>query len=547
MRLFLFFFFCAFASGIVADEEEPPSEITSDTDYCLRGILLSNDSKALKPEILDGVEIQMDLPGASSDLRKRLEANFLGRPLTKKLIAEIKNSVVDFYRSHSRPIVAVIAPEQDISDCALQLLVIESCLGEVEITGNCYFSSDRLCNYLRVYPSGPIESDVVNQDLFWINKNPFRQVDLVYKPGTSVGTTDILMVVQDRRPCRVYTGIDNTGNDFTGNNRLFAGLNWGNAFGLDHILSFQFTADDQFKRFLAYTLHYTIPLPWRHLINLYGGYSSVDTHFSVPEAVGSRFRNHGFSGQASFRYDIPFKPDRSLQEFTWGFDWKRTNNNLAFSEIPVFSKIINLTQFMVSYNFGYESRDHAATLEVEGFASPFEWLPDQSNADYQTLRPFAKNKYAYGRGSFTWVHHFTRRLYYNIFLRGQAASANLLPSEEYGLGGYDTVRGYKERIVNGDDAFVANVEFLNSPVPLLKRTPSIDSLQFLVFGDYGAAFVHQATAGQKSVQHLYSVGTGLRYKIGTNISVRADWGYQLHHIPDSGPNQRLHFQAIASY
>ncbi len=525
---------------------------------CLKGIILLCDREDLNQkgiENLLGIEIgRVCLPGSplsQEDFRMMLQENFLGQPLTKCLISEIKTSILDYYRRHHRPVVTVIAPQQDVSGCVLQLIVLEGYVGEVEICGNKYFSSKRLCRYLRLQPGDPIRSDIVNQDLYWINKNPFRQVDLIYKPGRCIGTTDIMMVVQDRRPFRIYAGIDNTGNDFTGNNRLFAGFNWGNVFGWDHLLSFQFTADEEFKRFLAYTLHYTIPLPWRHLINLYGGYSTVDTKFKVPEILETRFRNHGFSGQASFRYDMPLKPIYGfLQEFTWGFDWKRTNNNLEFGGFPVFSKNVNLTQFMLSYNMGYETKKLITTFEVEGFVSPFKWLPDQTNADYQSLRPFAKNKYVYGRGSFSLVYHFHRWFYYNIFLRGQAASTNLLPSEEYGVGGYDTVRGYKERAANGDYAFIANFELLNSPFPFSKVFGiecNTDALQFLVFGDYGAAFVNKAAVSQKKNQHLYSVGPGLRYRIGPYASLRLDWGFQLHPITDDSPRQRVHFQAIASY
>ena len=117
------------------------------------------------------------------------------------------------------------------------------------------------------------------------------------------------------------------------------------------------------------------------------------------------------------------------------------------------------------------------------------------------------------------------------------------------MGGYDTVRGYKEREVNGDSAFVANFELTHSPVALSRMfgiESAIDSLQLLAFLDYGAAFVHRAAPGQKKNYHLYSGGPGLRYKIGPWVSVRTDWGFQLHPVA-GGPRQRLHFQAIASY
>lgn len=532
----------------------PPPPPAPKPICCLKGILLLPCDTEINPEGYEnivGIQIHdVDIPGSVDDFKNWLKEDYVGHVLTKEKIDAIKKGIASYYRRHHRPLVTVIAPQQDITGCVLQLIIIEGKVGQIEVCGNTHFSSERLCNYLRVMPGDCLRSDKINEDLVWMNKNPFRQVSLVYKPGDCLGTTDIQMLVQDRRTYRFYGGIDNTGNDYTGNNRLFAGFNSGNVFNTDHLLSFQFTANQNFNRFKAYTLHYTVPLPWRHTLTMYGGYSTVESKFDITDIVGGKFRNSGFSGQASFRYDMPFRPIYSfLQEFSWGFDWKRTNNSLEFGALPVFSKNVNLTQLMASYNIGYQTNNLTTSFEVEGFASPLRWLPDQSNADYQSLRLYSKYKYFYARSSFALTYHFHRWFYYNIYMRGQAATRNLLPSEEYGVGGYDTVRGYKEREVNGDSAFVANFELTHSPVALSRMfgiESAIDSLQLLAFLDYGAAFIHQAAPGQKKNYHLYSGGPGLRYKIGPWVSVRTDWGFQLHPVA-GGPRQRLHFQAIASY
>jgi hemolysin activation/secretion protein len=495
-------------------------------------------------EKLEGIEIDMDLPGKSTDLCKRLD-RFICQTVDEELISQIKKEILQFYRKHHRPIVAVIHPQQEDSG-VLQLIVVEGRVGEIDVRGNCYFSACRLKRYLDLEPGDSIRSDSINKGLLLINRNPFRQADLVYKQGRESGTTDLELVVQDFRPARLYGGFDNTGNSVTGNNRIFAGFNWGNAFSWDHLLSFQFTASDDFKSFLGYVGKYTIPLPIKHILSVYGGYSTVDSKFDIPEAVGIKFRNSGYNAQGSFRYDIPFNPIYSyLQEFSCGFDFKRMNNNLEFGGIPVFSKNVNLFQFMLSYNMGYESKKFVATLEAEGFISPFQWLPDQSNATYQTLRPFAKSRYVYGRASFSFIHYFLPWLQYDLFIRGQAADANLLPSEEYGVGGYDTVRGYQEREVNGDDALNVNFELVSTPFSVARKGK--DNMQILAFFDFGAAYLHTAAATQKEAQYLYSIGPGLRYQFQTNLTARLDWGFQLHHITPQTPHQRLHFQFVGSF
>lgn len=521
----------------------------------LKGIsFLSSKDELNSPgvEEIEGIEFHdVNLPGPSDDLAYILSSRFINREIDECMVAEIKRAIVQFYRQYQRPVVTVIAPEQDTSIGVLQLIIVEAKVGEVEVRGNRYFSTCRLKDYFTVEQGDVIRADEIQRDLLFINRNPFRQADLIYAPGKAPGTTNIDLVVQDRLPVRFYTGIDNTGNSVTGNNRLFAGFSWGNVFNLDHLLSFQFSSSDDFKSFLGYVAEYSIPLPIKHMISLYGGYSTVDSKFEVPEAVGTHFHNSGYNAQGSFRYLIPLNPlTSSLQELSFGCDFKRMNNNLEFGGAPVFSKNVNLFQLMLSYNWGFESKKWVATFEIEGFTSPFQWLPDQTNQVYQTLRPFAKTRYVYGRASASLIHFFHSWFQYAIYLRGQAADVNLLPSEEYGVGGYDTVRGYEEREANGDDAFVGNFELVTRPFSITSWfgcKNGKDNLQLLGFFDYGAAFLHKKASGQNGNAHLYSVGPGLRYQYQSYLTARVDWGYQLHHITPGTPHQRLHFQLIGSY
>ena len=377
----------------------------------------------------------VSLPVSSSILQDAL-SNYFHSPLSKENILEIKRIITQFYRENGRPVIVISVPEQDISSGVLQLVITEGTLGDVIVRGNNWFCSERLEEAIRIQPGEVLSSGILNQDLYWMNRNPFRQIDALFTPGEVDGTTDIELIVSDRFPLRLYTGIDNTGNDITGNNRFFAGFNWGNVFNADQTLSYQYASDTNFDRFQSHTLFYEVPLPWRHLLFVYGGYSHVDANFHIPQIKETKFRTHGFSVQASLRYDIPLKADAFLHEFMWGFDFKRTNNNLDFGGRPVISRtIVNLTQLMIGYNLGYEDGPYTVSFEIEGFYSPGKWIADQTNRDYNSLRPFAKNHYVYARSAFTLIWRYFEDWAMHNYLRGQIANKNLLPSEEYGVGG----------------------------------------------------------------------------------------------------------------
>lgn len=521
-----------------------------------KGLILLGNKEDLNPagfqEVHGVMTINLDLPGNPTQLKRNVHKLY-DHPLDKETIAEIKKRVAWFYSQSHRPVVSVSVPQQDISEGVLQLVVTEGKLGKVTCKGNQWFSSKRLEETIQLEPGETIASDILNQNLYWLNRNPFRHVNAIYIPGEEEGTTDIELVCSDRFPLRLYTGIDNTGNDVTGNNRLFAGLDWGDVFWTGQRLSYQFATSSDFKRYRAHTLYYEIPLPWRHLLNLYGGYSHVDADFSVPNLLGSHFRTHGFSLQGSLRYDIPLRPHLNfLHEVIWGGDFKRTNNNLDLGGVPLISENnVNLTQLMLGYNMGYEIPPLTLSWEIEGFWSPGKWISDQTNADYQSLRPFANNQYVYARTALTLIWKFYKQWTLHHYLRGQLANINLLPSEEYGVGGYNTVRGYKERIVNGDNAFIWNLEIRTPPVSILNLLAGWkkfhDAFQFLAFYDYGLAGVKETAPFQPKTEYLMSLGPGIRYNVIPYLTFRADWGFQLHNLHLGGPYQRLHFALIVGY
>lgn len=499
----------------------------------------------------------VDFPGSDTSVH-RLFKPYIGASLTNETLDALKRAIIHYYQDNNRPIVLVYVPEQEIKTGVVQIVVQEGRVGNVNVTGNKWFSSKKLQSHMRLKKGEVINSKSINSDLFWMNRNPFHRTDIIYSPGDIAGATDVELYTVDRFPLRIYTGIDNTGNDLTGNNRLFAGINWGNVFGTDQQFSYQYTTSSDFSRLQAHTAHYDIPLPWRHYLIFYGGYSDVKMDFGSSAVDGFKMRSHGFSTQASFRYNIPLKPnDAFLHEFIFGFDWKRTNNNLEFVESnPIVAKLANITQFTAGYNLGYENPAVTTSLEVEGFWSPTDWIADQSAENYGLIRYMARAHYLYFRPTFSLIWRFWRDFSIYNALRGQYANRNLLPSEEYGVGGYNTVRGYKERAINGDNAFIWNFELRTPRVRVIdnilhRKGPGKtfpDEIQFLVFFDLGWAGLHKPAEFEPRSQHAIGFGPGVRYNIIPYLTFRADYGVQLYNIPDhSGPHHRLHFTLIAGY
>ena len=61
-------------------------------------------------------------------------------------------------------------------------------------------------------------------------------------------TTDLMLRTQDRFPLRVYAGYEDSGNQFTGDDRIITGFNYGDLFHLGQQLSYQFTSGEDVKQ-----------------------------------------------------------------------------------------------------------------------------------------------------------------------------------------------------------------------------------------------------------------------------------------------------------
>lgn len=485
-----------------------------------------------------------DEPGLSSIL-----ACFLGAEVEQQTLDQIQYVLFSYFRKKGRPFVVVRFPDQDASLGTIEISIAESTLGEVIVEGNSWTKTATLCSYLKQRPGCPIYQNRLSQDLFVMNQNPMRRVTAIYQSGKDPYTTDLILSVKEQKPERLYIGSDNTGVVTTGRTRLFGGFNFTGVFGMDQTLSFQYSASTDFHRFQAYTVDYKAPCSWGHIIQVFGGYSHVEADVSTFDST----KSHGSSEQASFRYQVPTRfTELSDCILGYGFDFKRTNNTVLFSEnIEIFGKNVNLTQAIFSFDHIYDTSALFSHFLLSLYGSPGEWISDQSDADYASLRPGATNRWLYGHALLDTEYRFHNGASFSMLFRGQLSTTPLIASEQIGLGGYDTVRGYDEREYSADNGVIINLSLYSPSCSPLKTywTKKIhDSFKALVFFDYGYGEEIHSIEGVKKHDFLMGAGPGLRYTLFPYLNCRLDWGIRLHRDMqlDTGWS-RIHFSAILSY
>jgi hemolysin activation/secretion protein len=387
----------------------------------------------------------------------------------------------------------------------------------------------------------------VRSDVAWINRNPFLQSDMLMAPGDAPGTTDLLLHTQDRFPLRVFAGYEDSGNRYTEDDRLFAGVNYGNLFGLGQQFSFQYTQAPTKNDFEAESATYVVPLPWKHLLTIFGSYAATDAD------LGSSFSSGGVNWQISGRYEIPLPSTAHFSEsFIAGYDFKRNNNSLLFGVQSVTNATADVDQFVFGYQASLLDDFGSTSFSATGFYGPGGFSAYDDGTDYEQQRLDAPSSYVYGQFALNRVTRLPGDFTWNVNGLLQESNANLLPSEQLGLGGYSTVPGYEEREVNGDNGYLIGTQILTPPVSIgeaVGLTAVHDQLQFLAFVDYGGTSLHEVTPADINPNtNLLGVGPGLRYVINPYLSLRFDYGFQLLSTGyGTGEHSRGHVGVVISY
>jgi hemolysin activation/secretion protein len=520
----------------------------ADSGSKLKGVLVVDDSSKLKTENIDQIKgVQLD--GVEKDLKAELSSFIADLSLTEEGVKQLCDAISSHYRENQDLRVAVSAPEKDVNAGVVQLVVAPERLGEVKVKDNKFTEADTLKKWVRLGKRDPINEKTLAQDVGWMNTNPFRSVKVGYQAGERDGVTNVDLIVNDKKNWKVFSGVDNTGTNPIGPIRIFAGFNVNNFIFEDHTLNVQYTTADHFKEYRGATIQYTAPLPWRNTLRVFGSYTGTAPNRSdFPQ-------KHRESYQASTRYAIPywFGSNLWIDQITVdvGADFKGTNTNILFEDdaAPVEKRLAYVGQFTSSVSAIRARGSNKITALAEIIGSPARMLPHQTEEDFNNLRQGSTPRYAYSRLAITMDQALPAD--WKVFFqgRGQFSVSNLIPSEQFSLGGYSTVRGYDERVVNGDNAVCGNLELRSPALPVVAiwMPKAGDSLSLLGFVDGGYAWYREVVADTPTAQTLLGAGAGFRYNVASYFTSRFDVGYPLMSVEKDSGKPHIHFNAILSY
>lgn len=413
--------------------------------------------------------------------------------------------------------VAVEIPPQHVTGGVVILQVVEEPIGRLHVNGSRYFSLAKIKEQAPSLAPGQVPNfKKIPHDLVVLNSWPDRQVVPALRAGVVPRTVDVDLNVKDQLPLHATLEMDNRYSQSTKPLRINGSLTYDNLWQRGDTISFNFqTAPQDPNNALVFSGSYLARVPdadWLTLL-LYGLVSNSNVSTVGAINVVGKGQVVGVRGIATLPGAAGFYDTLSA-----GVDYKHFDQDVTLSgstgATPITYYPISAT-YSASWQ-GDNAQTHldlTPTFSIRGFGSN----PDA----FDTKRFDAEGGFFYLRMNLTRTQELPKGFELFGRVQGQVANEPLVNSEEFSGGGQDTVRGYLESEVLGDDAILGSVEL---------RTPSLDHLlgskvnswRFFMFGEGGELTTLDPLPEQQAVFNLASTGIGTTIELVDHLNGQVD-------------------------
>ena len=464
---------------------------------------------------------------------------FTGKGRTFADVQLALDSLQQAYRERGWGAVSVILPEQELKDGVVRLRVVEGRIRKVTIAGAQHRDDANTRRAVPALQEGQTPNlDALARNLQLANENPTRQLAVTMRTGQQEGDVEADVEVTDRNPSRFFLSADNSGTNETGRYRVGAGYQHANLFDRDHVATVQWiTSPEEMSDVNIFGAGYRIPIyAWDGMFDVFAGYSDVDSG-----TVQGLFNVSGKGTVAGARYTQFLKRLGTGFEhrLSAGLDWRKFDNDLQL--------VGGSAQLLPDYtvrpvSLTYSGTWRQAQTRVGFYGGFYQNISGGSNggdADFNAVRFGADADYNLWRYGFDGAVDVYRDWQARVNFMGQYTDDLLVPGEQFGIGGANSVRGFLERELSNDRGYSAQFEvYTPNFAPLLNAADW--QIRALTFYDMGYNRRNDPLPGEIARESISSAGLGIRLGYG-DLNIRFDWARVLQPGGTQGNNDdRIH-------
>jgi hemolysin activation/secretion protein len=447
----------------------------------------------------------------------RITQAYLNRDISIAELFEIRSKITQLYLDKGYVTSGAIVPPQRIgkADGIVQIQVIEGRVDAIEVKGNSRIQAEYVRSRIARYTGKPLNQQQLLTGLQLLRLNPLiNNVRAELAAGLQPGSSILTVEIGEAPIWFSQISIDNHRSPSAGTDRRQVQIRNGNLFGLGDSASLGYTNTDGSN---GVDVNYEIPLtPLNTRVSLSYGTSSS-------RVIEQPFNALDIQSQSSY-YEAAVKHpliQTPTQELEVGLVLShRQSQAQLLDNIPFPSAGADLNGrtklSAVRFVKSYTQRNER---EVFAARSQFSVGIDAFGA---TINPQAPDsRFLAWRGQGQYVKLLAPDSI--LLVRGDVQVANraVLPLEQFGLGGVDSVRGYRQDALLADNGVFASTE-VRFPIA---RFAKDSTLQLTPFVDFGAVWNNSSEKLDRTT--LLSTGLGLRYQFSDRLTTKIEWGIPL--------------------
>ena len=465
------------------------------------------------------------------------EINNIIEPLAGKLVTleglwNARDEITKLYLDAGYLTSGAVLEPQALEGGVVQIRVIEGQLeGDIKVEGTSRLSQDYIRSRVGLGVDTPLNVNDLEIQLRLLLANPLLDtVEPTLKPGNQEGLSILTVKVTEADPFEGHLSFDNYSPPSVGSERLGASVRFQNFSGFgDEIAADYYRSTTGGSNIVD--VAYRVPL------SPHGGTLQLAAQINRNEITQSPLDELGIEGESE-RYEINYRQPivRSPTEelaLSLGF---------AFQDGQTF-----VFDQPTSFGIGPDEDGNSRTRVVQ-FGQDYVLRDPQGAWSFRSLFNIGTGLFNATRNSdsipdgqfFSWLAQAQRaqRLAQDnlliVRLDLQLTPNSLLPSEQFVIGGGQSVRGYQQNVRSGDNGVRFSVE---DRITVMRDKTAAYLLQFAPFIDLGAVWNNSENPNPQSDQRfLAGAGLGILWQPIQDLNIRLDYGLPFIDLDDRGDN-----------
>lgn len=482
------------------------------------------------------IKVQGNTLFADSSM-ENVTRRFLGERKTARDLELLQEAVFNIYKTAGYPLVSVAIFDVKGSLGQYTVIVKEDILRNIQLKGNKTLKEKHIRAILpSLKPGASINVRNLDKQVLAANDNPSRVISVGLQT-IDVGVFDAIVNITEGKMFTNTLVMDNTGNRDQEPLRYkyqFVHHALGPARDATGAIVYARSLNNITEQGLLY---YNQP------IHSTGGSIAImavtaNSDSGVAQTGYGDFTVNGAGQFYSFRYTQPlYRTPWTKLAIDLGLEYHATVDNTSIFGIDVGPDV-----HARPMNIGLQ---YTRQGKLDNFSASITYVRNlpggylNNDDTYNVIRSNAVANYQLWRGSLRYLYRFKSGWLFNSRCEWQYTTQPLIPDQQFGLGGANSVRGFEMRELLGDKGISASIEIYTPPVA--------KGLRFLAFFDIGQAWMFDLYGDLSKPITVSSTGVGIRWKITPVFSFSADYAYVIKGYRTPAHDTRLHFELSATF